>query len=125
MFDFNLKSRQPIYEQLVEKFKQLMIAGVLAPHEKLPSVRQLSTQLSVNPNTIQKAYRELEHQSFTYSIPGKGSFVSPISDTDNSHKLKEIKDNIKQLLEEAIFLGMTQDECKKLVKELFDNTEEE
>ena len=66
---------QPIYEQIVEKFKLLILKGALTQDEKMPSVRNLAMELSINPNTIQRAYAELEAEGYTYSVPGKGSFV--------------------------------------------------
>ena len=77
MFELDTRSRKPIYEQLVDKLKELIINEVLKPDEQLPSVRQLAQELTINPNTIQKAYRELENQGFIYSQKGKGSFVNP------------------------------------------------
>lgn len=115
MFDLDLKSRLPIYEQLVEKLKQLMVSNVLKPHEQLPSVRQLASQLTINPNTIQKAYRELEQQHYIYSLPGKGSFVSPLQDQENTPKLNELKAQLEVLLAEALFLGMTKAQFTELL----------
>ena len=65
MFELDLKSRKPIYEQLVEKLKELIIHDVLKPDEQLPTVRQLAAEISINPNTIQKAFRELENQGYS------------------------------------------------------------
>jgi GntR family transcriptional regulator len=75
MFQLDLKSRKPIYEQIVDRFRDLIISGTLAPGDRLPSVRELSKSLTVNPNTIQKAYRELERQSYVYTVQGLGAFV--------------------------------------------------
>lgn len=66
----------PIYEQIVSKYKNLIVKGALPPHEKMPSVRNLAMDLSINPNTIQKAYAELERQGFIYTVKGRGNFVS-------------------------------------------------
>ena len=74
MFELDLRNRKPIYEQLIDKFKQLIISELLMRDEQLPSVRALAQELSINPNTIQKAYRELETQGYIYSIKGKGSY---------------------------------------------------
>lgn len=117
MFDLDLKSRLPIYEQLVEKLKQLIVSDVLTAHEQLPSVRQLANQLTINPNTIQKAYRELEQLGYIYSLPGKGSFVSTVQENSNPQRLKEIKDHIELLLSEAIFLGLD----KKILLQIIEN----
>lgn len=73
MFELDLRSGKPIYEQIVDKFKELIINQVLETDEKLPSVRELAQQLTINPNTIQKAYRELENQELIYSVKGRGS----------------------------------------------------
>ncbi|HBQ26608.1 MAG TPA: GntR family transcriptional regulator, partial [Syntrophomonas sp.] len=71
MFELDFRSRIPIYEQLVDKIIELIINNVLKPDEQLPSVRVLASELTINPNTIQKAYRELEYQGYIYSVPGK------------------------------------------------------
>ncbi len=120
MFDLDLKSRLPIYEQLVEKLKQLIVSDILTAHEQLPSVRQLANQLTINPNTIQKAYRELEQLGFIYSLPGKGSFVSPVQENSNPMRLKEIQDHIELLLSEAIFLGMDKKNILQLIENAYD-----
>ena len=87
----------PIYEQIVTKYKNLIVRGVLAPNEKMPSVRSLAMELSINPNTIQKAYDELERQGFVYTVKGRGNFVA-----DNSG-LKEMKEKeIIQKLETVV-----------------------
>lgn len=115
MFELDIRSRKPIYEQLVEKLKQLIINDVLKEDEKLPSVRELAQQLTINPNTIQKAYRELESQGYIYSLKGKGSFVHPGKKSENEEELKKVRDELKKLLAEAIYLGMTSEEIKALL----------
>ncbi|ALC82244.1 MULTISPECIES: GntR family transcriptional regulator [Bacillus] len=123
MFQLDLKSRKPIYEQLVVNIKELIISGVLKTDERLPSVRSLSGELTVNPNTIQRAYRELEYQGMIYSIKGKGNFVAPISGQQNVEKLVELKNEIRKVTAEAIFHGLTHSdydllyfEAKKVLK---------
>lgn len=87
----------PIYEQIVAKYKNLIVRGALSPNEKMPSVRTLAMELSINPNTIQKAYAELERQGFVYTIKGRGNFVA-----DNAG-LKDIKKKeILQKLEAVV-----------------------
>ncbi|RCW71877.1 GntR family transcriptional regulator [Saliterribacillus persicus] len=117
MFELDLRSRKPIYEQLVDKMKQLIINGVLKKDEQLPSVRALAQQLSINPNTIQKAYRELEMLGFIYSLKGKGSFVNQLSTQNNSEELKIIKEKLKKTLTEALFLGISLEEINDLMDE--------
>lgn len=75
MFLLNAASCVPLYEQLIQNVARLTEAGVLKPDERLPSVRALAADLGINPNTVAKAYRELEARGFTYSVSGKGSFV--------------------------------------------------
>ena len=119
MFELDLKSRLPIYEQLVEKMKHLMILGILSENEQLPSVRQLSHDLSINPNTIQKAYRELEQQGLIYSLPGKGSFVAAQHIQNNDRRLTDILEQIQNLTAEAIFLGMSQETIIENIEAVF------
>lgn len=124
MFDLDLKSRIPIYEQLVEKIKELIIKDVLKENEQLPSVRALSNDLTINPNTIQKAYRELENQGYIYSIPGKGNFVANIKNKNlNREKIDKISGEIKKLVLEGIYLGMTKQEVLDILEEIFNMKE--
>ncbi|MGI8316332.1 GntR family transcriptional regulator [Halobacillus mangrovi] len=118
MFELDVRSRKPIYEQLVEKLKQLIINDVLKEDEKLPSVRDLAQQLTINPNTIQKAYRELESQGYIYSVKGKGSFVNPVQPSKNAEELKKVREELKKLFAEAIYLGMTSEEIEALLHEV-------
>lgn len=118
MFDLDLRSRLPIYEQLVEKFKESIISEVLKPDEQLPSVRILAQQLTINPNTIQKAYRELERQGYIYSLPGKGNFVTRITHHKKDEKLAKLKEQLIKVLSEAIYLGMQQEEIMALISQV-------
>jgi GntR family transcriptional regulator len=118
MFELDVRSRKPIYEQLVERLKELIITEVLTADEQLPSVRMLAQQLTINPNTIQKAYRELESQGYIYSIKGKGSFVSASTPNLNSEKIEKVKKELSKLLSEAIYLGITKNELFKLIQEI-------
>lgn len=76
MFSIDTMSRQPVYEQLIRQMEQFILAGVLLPRSQMPSVRRLSSELSVNPNTIQKAYAELDRRGVLCAVPGRGCFVS-------------------------------------------------
>ncbi|SHJ42654.1 GntR family transcriptional regulator [Tepidibacter formicigenes] len=120
MFELDLRSRLPIYEQLVEKFKELIINEVLKTDEKLPSVRMLARNLTINPNTIQKAYRELERQGYIYSIKGKGSFVNPSEQISNHEKLLKIKKELVKILSEALYLGMKKEDIIQMLSEIED-----
>ena len=106
MILIDYKDRRPLYEQIVEKLSDLMVRGVLAQDSQLPSVRSLATELSINPNTIQRAYAELERQGYIYSVKGRGSFVA-----ENHHirekKQIEIWQELALLVEDARNAGIT------------------
>ena len=87
MIILDYKDRRPIYEQIVERFQTLIVSGVLEAGEKMPSVRTLAVELSINPNTIQRAYTELERDGFIYAVKGRGNFVK--RDTELFEKQKE------------------------------------
>lgn len=74
-----MTDKRPIYEQITERFKELIATGVLSPHDKMPSVRQLAIELSINPNTIQKSYSLLEQSGYIYSVSGRGNFVADVT----------------------------------------------
>lgn len=82
MFSLNTRDPSPIYEQLKSQLRRMILSGVLATQEKLPSVRELAMELAINPNTIQRAYRELEAEGYIHTVAGKGSFVSPLAEVD-------------------------------------------
>ncbi|MHC1694752.1 MAG: GntR family transcriptional regulator [Eubacteriales bacterium] len=98
MINIDSRDRKPIYEQLVENIKKLVLDKTLSPDEQLPSVRQLSMQLAINPNTIQKAYSQLEREGVIYTVSGKGNFISP--DTDGiteAHNIQVMEELVKVL----------------------------
>ena len=115
MFQLDIKSRVPIYEQLVENYKQLIIKEILMPDEQIPSVRELSKQLTINPNTIQKAYRELERQAYIYTVRGRGNFVSNKIEKVDEEKLNELKKEVQKYLSELIYLGIEKEELIQLI----------
>lgn len=120
MINLDLKSRMPIYEQLVDKVKQLIIQGVLKPDEKLPSVRSLAQELTINPNTIQKAYRELEREGYIYSLPGKGSFVGQVTEQENSRRINSLIHDFEQVASELLYLGAPKGKLIKILEQLED-----
>lgn len=115
MFDIDVRSRVPIYEQLVDNIKMMIIQNVLEKDEKLPSVRKMAQEITINPNTIQKAYRELESEGYIYSLPGKGSFVSNTKNTVSSQKIEVLKDNLEDIVKELIYLRVPVEKIKTLV----------
>lgn len=118
MFELDGQSRKPIYEQLMEKLKELMIRDVLQEDDQLPSVRILAQELTINPNTIQKAYRQLEKEGYIYTIPGKGNFVLSPKSLRNSLIEEKIKSELTKVLAEAVYIGIDKKEIYRLVKEI-------
>ncbi|MBQ3100864.1 MAG: GntR family transcriptional regulator [Clostridia bacterium] len=106
MFRIDNMSRTPIYEQLIDQFEKFILTGALLPGSQIPSVRNLSIQLSINPNTVQKAYSELDSRSLIYSLPGKGSFVSIDAkqriESDRTAKLDDLAQVVSKLKEAGI-----------------------
>lgn len=118
MIIINYKDRRPIYEQVVERFKELILKGVLEPDSQLPSVRALAMDLSINPNTIQRAYAELERQGYIYSVKGKGSFISA-DDLLLQQKRMEIFQELVQVAQEAKRIGISEEEFIIKVKQTY------
>ncbi|MBR3605958.1 MAG: GntR family transcriptional regulator [Lachnospiraceae bacterium] len=115
MIVLDLKDARPLYEQIVERFQHLILCGALAEDEKLPSVRNLAMELSINPNTIQKAYGELERQGFIYSVKGRGNFVGS-SKVLLEHKKRELKQQMINLVKEAESIGLKKEEIIEFLK---------
>ena len=105
MIGLNYRDSRPIYEQIKDNYKKLILSGGLAPDERLPAVRELAAQLAINPNTIQRAYRELENEGIIYTIPGKGSFAAPHTGVDRGRK-EELLQVFDRTAAELLFLGM-------------------
>lgn len=116
MISLNYRDSRPIYEQIKDGLKKLIVTGALSTDEKLPSVRALATQLSINPNTIQRAYNELEGEGYIYSIPGKGSFAAGDVGESEGRK-RELEEKIRELVAELRYLGVSEEEMLALVKE--------
>ena len=109
LIQIDYQDKRPIYEQVVEKMQNLIVRGILSMDEKIPSVRSLAIELSINPNTIQKAYTELERQGFIYTIKGRGNFVR----YDKSLlevKKEELRGKVEEVLKEADELGISRKE---------------
>lgn len=109
MIIIDYKDRRPIYEQIIERFKEMILKGILEPDSQMPSVRILAIDLSINPNTIQRAYSELERLGFIYSVKGKGSFIAS-TDLLKKEKREEIYRSIRKLVKEAKYIGISEEE---------------
>ena len=101
MIQLNYRDSKPIYEQIKDGLRRLVVTGAVKKDEKLPSVRELATSLSINPNTIQKAYRELEQEGYIYTIAGKGSYAAErgfVASVRSDELMKEFDEIVKELL---------------------------
>ncbi len=116
MISLNYRDSRPIYEQIRDGLRKLIVTGALSADEKLPSVRALAAQLAINPNTIQRAYNELEGEGYIYSVPGKGSFAAAKAAADSARRA-ELLTQVRELLSELRYLGVSQQELLNLVKE--------
>ena len=104
IMQLDYRNTRPIYMQIVEQIRQKILAGVLAEGEQLPSVREMAMELAINPNTMQRAYRELEVQGWIYSVPGKGSYVCDIARA-GAARCKELLASLDRLVAELVSLG--------------------
>jgi len=120
LINIDSRSSQPIYEQIIEQVKENIIKGILKPGDKLPSVRELAALITINPNTISKAYIELERMKTIEVIRGKGTFVvenfKPIMDEG---KMTEIRDHMKKIIIEAHYIGIDKDTLIDILKEIY------
>ncbi|MGI5911062.1 MAG: GntR family transcriptional regulator [Syntrophomonadaceae bacterium] len=112
------KNPQPIFEQVKEGLKNLIICGVLKADEKIPSVREMAQILAINPNTIQRAYRELEGEGYAYQVTGKGTFVAAVVSGQNREKIEALMSEVLKLSRELIYLGITKEEIKSHIDKL-------
>ena len=116
MISLNYRDSRPIYEQIRDGLRKLIVTGALGADEKLPSVRALAAQLAINPNTIQRAYNELENEGYIYSVPGKGSFAAGDTGADAARR-EELLEKTREMLAELRYLGVAQTELEALLKE--------
>ncbi|WP_022773509.1 GntR family transcriptional regulator [Butyrivibrio sp. AE2015] len=107
---------RPIYEQIVENFKMQIFKGILQPDDQMPSVRSLSMELSTNPNTVQKAYAELERQGFIYTVKGRGNFVKDSTGLLKDNKKEELIKAVVDLFVEAKEIGIPLEELVEEIK---------
>ena len=116
MIQLNYRDARPIYEQVKDGLRHLVVTGALQAGDKLPSVRALASSLAINPNTIQRAYEALEREGYLYTVAGKGSFAAPQADVNAARReglLKQFDASAAELL----FLGMTAEELAKRLEE--------
>ena len=117
MLHLDYRDARPIYEQVKDGLRRLMVTGVIQEGEKLPSVRTMAGTLAINPNTIQRAYEALESEGYVYSVPGKGSFAAPNTGVDEGRK-HDLLHTFDQTAGELLFLGVSGEELWARIRAL-------
>lgn len=123
MFVVDVMSRVPVYEQIIKQVEEQVLTGILKEGDKLPSVRSLSVKLSINPNTIQKAYTELDRRRLIITVPGKGSFISEKAIEVVGANSREKMTELNKIIRELALAGVTKEEIINNIEEVFNNTE--
>ncbi len=118
MFQLDLKSIKSIYEQIVDGCKEMIICGDYEPNAKLPSVREMSALLTVNPNTIQKAYSRLEQDGWIYTVTGRGAFVSEEIHGPDTRQIESIYEQIAALMGQLRYLGVKGEEMNERLRKI-------
>lgn len=119
MIQLNYRDAKPIYEQIKEGLRKLVVTNALTQGERLPSVRELASQLAINPNTIQRAYRELENEGYIYTVVGKGTFVAECKHMQNARE-QELLEEFEEVVTELLYLNVS----KEVLKEKIDTAAE-
>ena len=122
MIQLNYRDPRPIYEQVKDGIRKLAYSGVLGPDDKLPSVRELAMKLAINPNTIQRAYRELENEGYIYTLVGKGTFVAENDNIDNTRE-KELLQAFEELVTELLYLKVPKEKLKERIDTVTEGSE--
>lgn len=118
MIILDLQDRRPIYEQIAEKFRMLILSGAMPPESRMPSVRNLALELSINPNTIQRAYMELEQQGLIYPVKGKGNFIA---DSDDIRKISRHTyfQELSDLVRKGRDMGFEEEELVYVIRDCY------
>jgi GntR family transcriptional regulator len=124
LIDIDVTSSTPIYAQIIRGMKEGILKGIFEPGEKLPSVRDMAKMMTLNPNTVQKAYKELEREKVVVTVRGRGTFISEeYKPRKDEHKLSEVKETFKKGIIEAFYMGFSKEELIDLVKNLLEEME--
>ena len=124
MFQIDSFSRVPVYEQIINQLEHFILTGILEADTQIPSVRNLSVSLSINPNTIQKAYAELDRNGIIYSVPGRGCFITKEAKGILSSQKQEKLSTLKELVSELKLAGLPFDRVMATVKEVYNLKED-
>lgn len=122
MVQLNYRDAKPIYEQIKDGLRKLVVSNALSTGDKLPSVRELASQLAINPNTIQRAYRELESEGYIYTIVGKGTFVAESRNIRNTRE-KELITEFDELVTELLYLEFPKETLKERIDTVAEGSE--
>lgn len=117
MLNLDYRDARPIYEQVRDGLRRLMVSGVIQEGEQLPSVRAMTTSLAINPNTIQRAYELLEAEGYVSSVPGKGSFAAPHHQVDSARRDGLLR-TFDETATELFFLGLSADALSQRLSKL-------
>lgn len=120
VFQLDYSDARPLYEQIKERIKTLIIRGVLASNQQLPSVREMASNLTLNPNTIQKAYRDLEAEGYIYSVRGKGNFAAVLSPALKGEEQMQLKKQLTDALTAMQNLGVPLETALQWVKTAYE-----
>jgi GntR family transcriptional regulator len=118
MILLDYRDKRPIYEQVVDKLERLIVGGGLEANYKMPSVRSLALELSVNPNTIQRAYAQLEQDGYIYTVSGRGSFVAHECEW-RSGKVAEVTKELEEVMQRAKEAGMDRETARQVLDKIF------
>ena len=119
MFTIDVMSRVPVYEQLIKQVEDQVLKGIMKEGDKMPSVRSLSMELSTNPNTIQKAYMELDRRGILVSVQGKGSFISAEALKIVGNQSKEKLSDLKEIVRKLAYAGVSKSEITDMIEEVY------
>ena len=117
LLQLNYRDATPIYEQIKDGMCRLILTEVLKPEEQLPSVRDMASRLAINPNTIQRAYRELETEGYIYTVPGKGSFAAEQSDV-NGRRNEALRKEFDEIVRELLYLSGDKEALIRRIEEI-------
>lgn len=123
MIQLDLKDPRPLYEQIKDKIKGLIISGVVKSDDKIPSVRELAQTLTINPNTIQKSYKDLEAEGYIYSVKGKGNFIAPLDKSSIMSRQNELFAEIIKTTEELIYLDTPEQNVIDIIRNTYKQKE--
>ena len=124
MINIDYRDARSLHQQIEDGFRELIVSGIMQRDEQLPSVRELSISLTVNPNTVQKAYKQLELDGFIYSVKGKGNFVAAANDVRTARGTDDLYDTLTQTVRELMFLGERKENIENLVSNIYLEMEE-